>query len=69
MTVPFGNEEKKHFNLKDAEEFLQDRFNRKRLFETSDMHFNIYCIAPGQQNPLHRHPISGEILYFVEGSG
>jgi quercetin dioxygenase-like cupin family protein len=33
------------------------------------MHFNVYCIAPRQQNPLHRHPISDEILYFVEGRG
>lgn len=69
MAAPFGSEEKKLIRLKDAEEFLPDRFNRKRLFETSDMHFNIYCIAPGQENPLHRHPISDEILYFVEGSG
>lgn len=27
------------------------------------------CIVPGQQNPLHRHPLSDEILYFVEGEG
>ena len=33
------------------------------------MHFNVYCIAPGQENPLHRHPLSDEILYFVEGNG
>ena len=64
-----GSEARKHFNLKDAEEFRGKFFLRKRLFETSDMHFNIYCIAAGQENPLHRHPDSDEILYFVEGTG
>ena len=67
--IAFGGEEKKHFNLKEAEEFREQSFMRKRLFETSDMHFNTYCIAPGQENPLHRHPLSDEILYFVEGEG
>lgn len=65
----FGNESRKHFNLSQVKEFKERSFVRKRLFETSDMHFNIYCIAPGQQNPLHRHPQSDEILFFFEGSG
>ncbi len=67
--IPIGSEDKKHFALRAAEEFRERFFIRKRLFETSDMHFNVYCIAPGQQNPLHRHPLSDEILYFVEGVG
>lgn len=67
--IPIGGEHKKHFALREAEEFRDRFFIRKRLFETSDMHFNVYCIAPGQQNPLHRHPLSDEILYFVEGVG
>lgn len=67
--IPIGSEHKKHFALREAEEFRERFFIRKRLFETSDMHFNVYCIAPGQQNPLHRHPLSDEILYFVEGVG
>lgn len=66
---PFGNDSRRHFNLKEAEEFRRQAFIRKRLFETSDMHFNVYCIGPGQENPLHRHPDSDEILYFVEGAG
>jgi len=67
--TPIGSEHKKHFALREAEEFRDRFFIRKRLFETSDMHFNVYCIAPGQQNPLHRHPLSDEILFFVEGVG
>lgn len=67
--IPFGNDTKRHFSLDAAVEFRENDFLRKRLFETSDMHFNVYCIAPGQENPLHRHPDSDEILYFVAGSG
>ncbi|MCC6464430.1 MAG: chromate resistance protein [Planctomycetes bacterium] len=33
------------------------------------MHFNVYCLNPGQENPLHRHPNSAEVLYFVRGTG
>ncbi len=65
----FGGESKKHFRLEEAEEFSEKFFVRKRLFETSDMNFNVYCIVPGQENPLHRHPNSDEILYFVKGIG
>ena len=65
----FGHRRNLRFNLKAAEEFDTEAFVRKRLFATSAMHFNVYCIAPGQQNPLHRHPASDEILYFVEGTG
>ena len=67
--IPFGNDARRHFKLDDAVEFREDSFLRKRLFETSDMHFNMYCIAPGQENPLHRHPESDEILFFTAGSG
>lgn len=64
-----GGEMRKHFNLKETEELREEFFVRKRLFGTSDMHFNVYRIAPGQENPLHRHPNSDEILFFVEGTG
>lgn len=50
-------------------EFSQEAFVRKRIFETEALHFNIYCILPGQKNPLHKHPISDEVLYFVAGKG
>lgn len=50
-------------------EFRPKAFVRKRLFETGELHFNMYCISPGQKNPLHRHPDSAEVLFFVEGEG
>ncbi len=27
-----------------------------------ELYFNMYCIQPGQKNPLHRHPHSAEVL-------
>ncbi|HYW22138.1 MAG TPA: cupin domain-containing protein [Nodularia sp. (in: cyanobacteria)] len=44
-------------------------FVRRRIFSTDSMHFNIYCIEPGQSNPLHKHSGSDKICYFVEGTG
>ncbi|MBI2840403.1 MAG: cupin domain-containing protein [Acidobacteria bacterium] len=55
--------------IDDQIEFRPKTFVRKRLFESGELHFNMYCIQPGQKNPLHRHPISAEILFFVEGEG
>ena len=55
--------------LEDVAKFSPHAFMRYRLFDTGTMHFNTYCIEPGQQNPLHRHPISDEVLFFVEGTG
>ena len=68
-TIPIGGPAKPHFNLAEAMEFRQNAFVRKRLFELDSLHFNLYCIVPGQENPLHRHPSSDEVLYFVRGSG
>jgi mannose-6-phosphate isomerase-like protein (cupin superfamily) len=66
---PIGGPTRPHFNLSEAVEYRQDAFVRKRLFEVDSLHFNVYCIVPGQENPLHRHPSSDEVLYFVHGTG
>lgn len=66
---PLGGPGRIHFNLGEAEQFSEQGFVRRRLFETDGMHFNIYCLAPGQQNPLHRHPDTDEVVYFVRGTG
>lgn len=59
-------------DLKTLEEIAQFNarfFVRRRIFLTDSMHFNIYCIEPGQSNPLHKHSQSDEICYFVQGTG
>ncbi len=55
--------------IDDHIEFHPKAFVRKRLFEMGELYFNMYCIQPGQKNPLHRHPNSAEVLFFVEGEG
>jgi len=29
----------------------------------------MYCFEPGQQNSLHRHPVSDEVVLCLEGDG
>jgi quercetin dioxygenase-like cupin family protein len=44
-------------------------FVRKRIWQTDTLHCNIYCFEPGQQNSLHRHPVSDEVVLCLEGEG
>jgi quercetin dioxygenase-like cupin family protein len=55
--------------IDDHVEFHPKAFVRKRLIQTESLNFNMYCIEPGQKNPLHRHPITEEVLFFLEGEG
>ena len=55
--------------IDDHVEFHPKAFVRKRLIQTDSLNFNMYCIEPGQKNPLHRHPITEEVLVFLEGEG
>lgn len=38
--------------------FSENSFVRKRIWQTDKLHCNMYCFEPGQQNSLHRHPVS-----------
>lgn len=59
--------EKKTFE--DMKTFSQNDFVRKRIWQTDKLHCNIYCFEPGQQNSLHRHPVSDEVVLCLEGEG
>jgi quercetin dioxygenase-like cupin family protein len=49
--------------------FSEAGFVRKRVWQTDRLHCNIYCFEPGQQNNLHRHPVSDEVVFCLEGDG
>jgi len=49
--------------------FSENTFVRKRIWQTDKLHCNIYCFEPGQQNSLHRHPVSDEVVFCLEGEG
>lgn len=55
--------------LDDVKEFSPRAFMRKRIWETENLHCNIYCFEPEQQNALHRHPVSDEVVLCWEGAG
>jgi quercetin dioxygenase-like cupin family protein len=49
--------------------FSPKGFVRQRVWQTDKLHCNIYCFEPGQQNSLHRHPVSEEVVFCWEGEG
>jgi quercetin dioxygenase-like cupin family protein len=49
--------------------FSAKNFVRKRIWQTDKLHCNLYCFEPGQQNSLHRHPVSDEVVLCLEGEG
>ena len=54
----------------DAIKVFSDKgFQRRRVWQTDNLHCNIYCFEPGQQNSLHRHPGSDEVVFCWEGEG
>ncbi len=55
--------------LKDIEQYLPTGFVRKRIWQTENLHCNIYCFEPGQQNSLHFHPVSNEVVFCMQGQG
>lgn len=50
-------------------EFSRKGFQRRRVWQTDNLHCNIYCFEPGQHNSLHRHPVSNEVVFCWEGEG
>lgn len=58
--------------LKTLEEVIQfhpEVYVKRQIFNTETLQFGMYCLEPGQINPLHQHPQTSEICYFVQGRG
>ena len=56
-------------NLKTIQQFSSRGFVRQRVWQSEQLHCNIYCFEPGQQNSLHRHPVADEVVFCWEGEG
>lgn len=56
-------------NLRTTQQFSSRGFVRQRVWQSDQLHCNIYCFEPGQQNSLHRHPVSDEVVFCWEGEG
>jgi len=59
--------EKKTFDS--VKTFSEHSFVRTRIWQTEALHCNLYCFEAGQQNSLHRHPVSDEVVVCLEGDG
>ncbi len=55
--------------LEALKSFSAAGFMRRRVWQTDNLHCNIYCFEPGQQNRLHCHPVSNEVVFCWEGEG
>lgn len=56
-------------NLKTIQQFSPNGFVRQRVWQSEQLHCNIYCFEPGKQNSLHRHPVADEVVFCWEGEG
>lgn len=56
-------------NLGTIQQFSSRGFVRQRVWQSDQLHCNIYCFEPGQQNSLHRHPEADEVVFCWEGEG
>jgi quercetin dioxygenase-like cupin family protein len=57
--------EKKAFDS--LKTFSVNSFVRKRDLANGYTPLQMYCFEPGQQNSLHRHPVSDEIVCCYGG--
>ena len=56
-------------NAVDAQEFSENRFTKKPLFQEGKTTAFVLNFLPGQTLPPHPHPNSHVYLYVIEGSG
>lgn len=54
-------------NIDNIKEFSESGFLRKRIWETENLHCNIYTFEPGGLNQVHCHPNTDEVVLCIEG--
>lgn len=55
--------------LRDRIAFDPTRLARHRLVATARCQVDLYCLAPGQSQPLHTHADQDKVYLGVEGAG
>ena len=55
--------------VRDHAKTSADRMARVSLSSTARTQLDLYCVAPGQSQAVHRHEGEDKIYYVVEGSG
>ena len=54
---------------KDLARFSLDKMARVALATTDRSQLDLYCVAPGQSQSVHRHEGEDKIYYVLEGAG
>ncbi len=49
--------------------FSDERMQKVPLFGSEKYFCDLYCLKPGQEQSVHRHPESDKIYYVIEGRG
>lgn len=49
--------------------FKPEKMQKVGIFETDRFFCDVYCLEPGQSQPLHSHPTSDKLYCVLEGAG
>jgi len=49
--------------------FSDEKMQKVSLFGSENYFCDLYCLKPGQEQRIHRHPESDKIYYVIEGRG
>jgi quercetin dioxygenase-like cupin family protein len=49
--------------------FKPEKMQKVGIFETDRFFCDVYCLEPGQSQPLHSHPTSDKMYCVVQGEG
>lgn len=55
--------------VSDVIQFQSERMQKRNLFESKRMFCDVYCLEPGQAQPVHSHQGNDKLYYVLEGEG
>ena len=56
-------------DLKDYQQFSQEKLKKHNLFQTSRFFCDVYCLETGQEQKGHVHADQDKIYMVIEGAG
>ena len=59
----------KVMNLKEVQQFSQEKMKKHNLFESSRFFCDVYCFEPGQEQKAHAHADQDKIYIVLDGAG
>ena len=59
----------KVMNLKEVQQFSQEKMKKHNLFESARFFCDIYCFEPGQEQKAHAHADQDKVYIVLDGAG